>query len=83
VFYLAGVDPVEGDRYGRMRMSPAGLEQRDRMVLDAAWIAGVPIVLLLAGGYAATPAYTAELHSIVFRQAVQVFRDRPARVARG
>lgn len=83
VFYLAGVDPVEGDRYGRMTMSPAGLGHRDRLVLETVWMAGLPIVLLLAGGYAATPGYTAELHSTVFRQAARVFRDRPAHAASG
>ena len=73
VFYLAGVDPVAGDRYGRMRMTPAGLARRDRFVLETAGRDGVPIVLLLSGGYASTPRRTAELHSIVFRQAVKVF----------
>jgi acetoin utilization deacetylase AcuC-like enzyme len=83
VFYLAGVDPVEGDRYGRMNISRAGLEARDRFVLETVWRAGLPVVLLLAGGYAATPRDTAELHSTVFRQAVNVYRDHPARAASG
>jgi len=83
VFYLAGVDPVEGDRYGRLCLSRAGLEQRERFVLETVRQAGLPIVLLLAGGYAATPGDTAQLHSIVFRQAVRVFRDRAARVVSG
>ncbi len=83
VFYLAGVDPVEGDRYGRMNLSRTGLERRERFVLETVWQVGLPIVLLLAGGYAATPGDTAGLHSIVFRQAADVFRNRPARVARG
>lgn len=83
VFYLAGVDPVQGDRYGRMRLSRAGLVRRERFVLETLWQAGLPIVLLLAGGYAATPSDTAQLHSIVFRQAANLFRHRPGRAASG
>lgn len=50
-FYLAGADPYEGDRLGRLRVSMAGLAERDRLVSDAVAAAGVPIVVLLAGGY--------------------------------
>src|SRR5262245_7324813 len=35
VFYLAGADPYEGDRLGRLKLSIAGLQRRDRMVFDA------------------------------------------------
>jgi len=83
VFYLAGVDPVEGDRYGRMRLSREGLAHREQFVLETVWRAGLPIVLLLSGGYAATPGDTAQLHSIVFRQAANVFRNCTGRAASG
>jgi len=71
VFYLAGVDPVAGDRYGRMALSEAGLAARDRFVIDRICAAGIPMVLLLSGGYADTPFRTAELHSVAFRVAVE------------
>ncbi|MGD1976675.1 MAG: histone deacetylase [Gammaproteobacteria bacterium] len=83
VFYLAGVDPAEGDRYGRMRLTRDGLERRDRFVLETVRDAGLPIVLLLSGGYAATPVHTAELHAIVFRQAKKVFLAHRSRAATG
>jgi acetoin utilization deacetylase AcuC-like enzyme len=83
VFYLAGVDPVQGDRYGRMRLSRAGLARREQFVLETVWAAGLPVVLLLAGGYAATPGDTAQLHSIVFRQAADLFRHRTGMAASG
>ena len=51
-FYLAGADPYEGDRLGRLAVSRAGLEERDRLVREALDNAGVPICLALAGGYA-------------------------------
>jgi acetoin utilization deacetylase AcuC-like enzyme len=83
VFYLAGVDPVEGDRYGRMGLTKAGLERRERFVLDTVKTSGLPLVLLLSGGYAATPAETAALHAVAYRVAVDIFETRPLRAAFG
>jgi acetoin utilization deacetylase AcuC-like enzyme len=51
VFYLAGADPHEHDRLGRLKLTDAGLAERDRRVLDAARARGVPLVLTMAGGY--------------------------------
>ena len=73
VFYLAGVDPVEGDRYGRMDLSREGLHLRDRLVLQRVRESGIPLVLLMSGGYAPTPWDTADLHAVVHREAEQVF----------
>ena len=75
VFYLAGVDPARGDRYGRLALSDEGVRRRDRHVLEACQIRGLPVVVTLAGGYAATPERTAELHSIVFREAATLLRN--------
>ena len=52
VFYLAGADPYEGDRLGRLRVSMAGLERRDALVFDACRAAGVPVAVAMSGGYA-------------------------------
>ena len=73
VFYLAGVDAAAGDRFGRLSLSPEGLRRRDRYVLDAARRYGIPITLLLSGGYAKTPQMTAELHAIVHRERRAVY----------
>ena len=78
VFYLAGVDPVRGDRYGRLALSDEGLRQRERCVLEACVPRGLPTVITIAGGYAPTPERTAELHSIVFEEAVRLPRRPPA-----
>jgi acetoin utilization deacetylase AcuC-like enzyme len=74
VFYLAGVDPARGDRYGRLALSDDGLRQRERCVLEACVSRGLPMVITIAGGYAPTPERTAELHSIVFEEAVRLPR---------
>ncbi len=73
VFYLAGVDSVEGDRFGRLALTRSGLHERDRMVLETTSRQGVPVVLLLSGGYARTPLETADLHAVVHREARFVY----------
>jgi acetoin utilization deacetylase AcuC-like enzyme len=72
VFYLAGVDPVRDDRYGRLALTEDGLEARERMVLSMLDGAGLPTAVLLSGGYAASPRRTAELHAHAFRVAVEI-----------
>lgn len=52
VFYLAGADPYEGDRFGRLLLSRDGLRERDRRVFAACQRRGLPVVMTLAGGYA-------------------------------
>ncbi len=63
IVYLAGADPFEDDRLGGLKMTKAGLAARDRLVLDAARAAGVPIAVVLAGGYAAHITDTVDIHT--------------------
>jgi len=51
IFYLAGADPHEGDRLGRLALTHDGLEARDRRVFDWAWQRRVPVAFAMAGGY--------------------------------
>ncbi len=71
-FYLAGVDPAAGDRYGRLRLTDDGIARRDRCVLCACRSRAIPTVITIAGGYAATAERTARLHAIAFREARHV-----------
>jgi acetoin utilization deacetylase AcuC-like enzyme len=50
-FYLAGADPHEGDRLGRLKVSAAGLAERDRRVLAALRVRRIPVAMSMAGGY--------------------------------
>ena len=50
-FYLAGADPHEGDRLGRLKLTTPGLLQRDRFVFDALRERGIPVAVSMAGGY--------------------------------
>lgn len=78
VFYVAGVDVAAGDRYGKLCLSDEGIRQRERTVISAVRAKGLPLVIVLAGGYAATRERTAALHVHVFREAVAYERDRPS-----
>jgi acetoin utilization deacetylase AcuC-like enzyme len=50
-FYLAGADPHENDRLGRLKISSEGLAERDRRVLDWLGRRRIPVALSMAGGY--------------------------------
>ena len=52
VIYLAGADPFVGDSLGRLSLTKAGLARRDRMVLNRCRAIGLPIAVVMAGGYA-------------------------------
>jgi acetoin utilization deacetylase AcuC-like enzyme len=80
-FYVAGVDVAAGDRYGKLALSDEGIRQRDRMVIEAVRGRGVPLVVVLAGGYAPTRARTAELHTHVFREAAAYERKSKRQLA--
>jgi len=73
VFYLAGIDVVAGDRFGRTALTRDGLHQRDGYVLEQIRDRDLPVALLLSGGYAETPEATADLHAVMHREAARVF----------
>jgi acetoin utilization deacetylase AcuC-like enzyme len=77
-FYIAGVDIAAGDRFGKLAVSEEGIRRRDRKVIDAVRSRGMPLVIVLGGGYAASPARTAELHAHSFREAVAALRPPPS-----
>ena len=61
-FVLAGADPYEGDRLGRLSLTKAGLRERDVLVRDMLAAGGVPICVTLAGGYAEDIRDTVEIN---------------------
>ncbi|MEM9082808.1 MAG: histone deacetylase [Planctomycetota bacterium] len=69
VIYLAGVDVLAGDKFGRLALTPQGLAQRDRMTIRSAHSRGLPTALLLSGGYSPTPGDTARNHMTLYAEA--------------
>jgi acetoin utilization deacetylase AcuC-like enzyme len=51
VLYQAGVDPHIDDKLGRLSLTDAGLEARDRFVVREARRLGLPVASALGGGY--------------------------------
>ena len=72
-FLLSGVDVVVGDRYGRLALTREGLRRRERLAQTLLRDSGIPVVLVLSGGYAETPRLTADLHAESHRIAAEVF----------
>ncbi|MGD2144849.1 MAG: histone deacetylase [Anaerolineae bacterium] len=69
--FLAGADPYEGDRLGRLAVSKSGLDRRDRLVFELCGRAGIPVATVMAGGYARSVEDTVEIHLQTIRLAAQ------------
>jgi acetoin utilization deacetylase AcuC-like enzyme len=88
-FYLAGADPHEGDRLGRLKLSDAGMAARDRRVFDFLYRQRVPVAVTMAGGYGRDIATTVAVQLRTVQQAQMAWqawqawqgRDSPARAA--
>lgn len=63
VVYIAGADPYAGDRLGRLRLSLEGLERRDRLLFVACRRRGLPVAVVLGGGYARDLADVVAIHA--------------------
>jgi acetoin utilization deacetylase AcuC-like enzyme len=61
-FFLAGADPWEGDRLGRLALTKAGLRARDELVLDRLLATDAAVVVVLAGGYAPDVSDTVDIN---------------------
>jgi len=71
VVYLAGADPHERDRLGRLRLTFEGLMRRDAMVLESCRDVGLPVCLTIAGGYGRDVHDTVAVHVNTVRVASQ------------
>lgn len=73
VFYQSGVDILETDRLGRLRISRNGCRDRDRFVLELCHRHRVPIAISMGGGYSPRLSDIVEAHANTFRAAQEVF----------
>jgi acetoin utilization deacetylase AcuC-like enzyme len=69
VVYLAGADPHERDRLGRLKLTFEGLERRDAMVLEACREVRIPVAITIAGGYGVDVRQTVAIHVATVRVA--------------
>lgn len=82
VFYLAGADPFEHDQLGELEITHSGLEKRDGIVIENARRLGVPLVVVLAGGYASDIEDTVTVHMNTIAVAQKVERSLSRRFPR-
>jgi acetoin utilization deacetylase AcuC-like enzyme len=80
--YLAGADPFEGDRLGRLSVTKRGLAERDRMVLETCRDRGIPVAVTMAGGYASDVEDTVDVHFQSIKRAADLLEERVAADAR-
>ncbi|MGL5005551.1 MAG: histone deacetylase, partial [Casimicrobium sp.] len=73
VIYLAGADPFEGDRLGRLKLTKPGLKARDEFVLQTARDKAIPTAVTMAGGYAHDVADIVDIHFNTVRTVFEVF----------
>jgi acetoin utilization deacetylase AcuC-like enzyme len=72
VLYQAGADPFHDDQLGGLMLSFAGLEARDRMLLEGCAARGIAVVTTLGGGYARRLEDTVRIHATTCRVTLEL-----------
>jgi acetoin utilization deacetylase AcuC-like enzyme len=73
VFYLAGADPYEGDRLGRLKLTIEGLRMRDEFVFTTCHQRALPVAVSMSGGYAADVNAIITIHANTIRTAAHTW----------
>lgn len=73
-FFVAGADPHENDRLGRLKLSAEGLAERDRVVLAALRKRRIPVALSMAGGYGRELATTVAIQQRTLAEGLSSWR---------
>jgi acetoin utilization deacetylase AcuC-like enzyme len=74
VLYLAGADPFERDRLGRLNLSFDGLQARDRRVFEWCWQRRIPLAFAMGGGYGLDIVETVQVQLNTYRIAVEYWQ---------
>ena len=77
IIYLAGADPHEGDRLGKLRVSKDGMRQRDECVFQYGLDRQIPIAFSMAGGYGKEIQSTVDVHFQTIQTALQYQKRLP------
>jgi acetoin utilization deacetylase AcuC-like enzyme len=72
-FYLSGVDILDTDRYGKLKISLQGCRQRDEFVFETLKQHQIPCAVSMGGGYSADVKIITEAHCNTFRAALGIF----------
>ena len=72
-FYLSGVDVLETDKFGKLKVTMQGCKRRDEAVFSLLKGAGIPCVVAMGGGYSPQVKTIVEAHCNTFRLAKEIF----------
>lgn len=73
IFYQAGVDVLNGDKFGRLALSMKGCMERDLIVLSACQTYSIPVVVTMGGGYSRKLSTIINAHTNTFKVAYDLF----------
>lgn len=73
IYYVSGVDILETDKLGKLKVTLDGCKKRDEIVLEIAKKNNIPVVVVMGGGYSPKIADIVEAHANTFRVAESIF----------
>ncbi len=72
-FYLSGVDILDTDKFGKLKVSLEGCKQRDAFVIETLKEKSIPVTVAMGGGYSPDVRTIVEAHCNTFRLAKDLF----------
>ncbi|MBX9783275.1 MAG: histone deacetylase [Chitinophagaceae bacterium] len=72
-FFLSGVDILETDKFGKLKVTMQGCKQRDEIVLSKLQQHQIPCAIAMGGGYSPDIKIIVEAHCHTFRLAKDIY----------
>ncbi len=73
IFYLSGVDILETDKFGKLKVSMNGCKQRDELVFNMAHAQGIGCAVAMGGGYSPQVKTIVEAHCNTYKMGAKVY----------
>ncbi|MFB6455069.1 histone deacetylase [Chitinophaga sp. Hz27] len=73
VYYLSGVDILETDKLGKLKITPDGCLERDRLVFDALKRHDIPVAVVMGGGYSPRVKDVVDAHCKTFSAGIDIY----------
>jgi len=72
-FFLSGVDILETDKFGKLKITPEGCRKRDEIVYTQLKYRNIPCVTAMGGGYSTSIKAIVEAHCNTFHTAKDIY----------
>lgn len=72
-FYLSGVDILETDKFGKLKITMQGCYQRDEFVFQELYKRNIPCTVAMGGGYSPDIRHIVEAHCNTYRLAARIY----------